>query len=545
MVVVAQPADTLFCNGAIWTGDESSTWASALAVRDGRIIYVGEQTLSPGLVGPDTEVIDLAGKMVVPGFCDSHVHPVAGGVESGQLQLAEAKSKADVATALRAYAQKFPDFPWLVGGGWSPVDLPADIDRRDLDVVESRRPVFLTSADAHTAWVNSRALEQAGIDGATLDPQGGRIERDAQGRPNGLLREEAVSMVARLLPETSPHDVVEGAERGLALATKFGITTLHDANATPSVLRAYQTLQSSGRLHTRIIAALWTDPKAGAEQVERLRTLRDEFQSPMVSPTAVKIFADGVLESRTAAVLDAYVGFPEDRGLLQWDPQVLKEAVTAFDRAGFQVHIHAIGDRAVRESLDAYQAARETNGWRDSRHQIAHLELIDPLDIPRFAELDVIANVQPLWAFRDTYISEATEPVLGPRRSAALYPLGSLSRARATLAGGSDWNVSSMNPLEGIQVAITRLDPENPVGEPWLPDQRLSLEEALRAYTTGGAYASFSEARTGTLEVGKWADLVVLNKNLFEIPASTVGRVKVLRTVLAGETVYRAPTEAE
>lgn len=543
VVAFGQPADTIFRNGVIWTGDESGSRATALAVRDGRIIYVGDQSPSMELFGPNTEVIELAGKMVVPGFCDTHVHPVAGGVELGQLQLAEAKTKADVASSLRAYALEFSELPWLVGGGWSPVDLPPDIDRLDLDAAESERPVFLTSADAHTAWVNSRALEEAGIDAATPEPEGGRIERDAQGRPNGLLREEAVSMIARLLPEIAPQDLLGGAERGLALAASFGITTLHDANATPSILRTYQSLEASGRLKARIVAALWTDPRAGADQVERLKSLRDDFRSPLLSPTAAKIFADGVLESRTAAVLEPYEGFPGERGLLQWESSALKEAVTAFDRAGFQVHIHAIGDRAVREGLDAYQAAREANGSRDSRHQIAHLELIDPRDIPRFAELDVIANIQPLWAFRDIYIVEGTEPLLGPRRSAALYPLGSLSRAGARLAGGSDWNVSSMNPLEAIQVAITRRDPEHPLGESWLPEQRLSVEEALRAYTTGGAFASFSEDQTGTLEVGKWADFVVLDRDLFNIPVTEIGQVKVLQTVLGGETVYRAPVQ--
>jgi predicted amidohydrolase YtcJ len=539
-----KPADSIYVGGRVWTADASRSWATGLAIRDGRLVYVGTDQGARALAGSSTEVVDLVGKMVLPGFCDSHTHPVSSGIELGQLHLGEAKDRADIETAIRSYAAQHRDLEWIVGGGWNLPAWPGGTPTRwDLDALISDRPAFLTTSDAHTVWVNSKALQLAGIGPDTPDPAGGRIERDEKGLPNGLLREEAISLVAGLLPPETPESYREGALRGLEMAAGFGITSVHEANATPEILQAYATLEQEGRLSARVVAALETEPSLGASQVIRLIALRKQWTSALVRPQAAKIFADGVMESRTAAMLQPYVGFPEERGILNWTPEALKATMTALDAAGFQVHAHAIADRGIREVLDAVEVAQKANGPRDARHHIAHLQLIDKADIPRFRRLGVLANVQPLWAYRDAFIRDLTEPVLGPERSAALYPLASLQRSGAVLVAGSDWSVSSMNPLEGMEVALTRQDPDGAgaPGEAWVPDQRLDLPSILAAYTINGAYLSFQEKETGSLEVGKWADLVVLEKDLFEIPASEIGEVRVLLTMLAGKVVYRAP----
>lgn len=533
-------ADTVLLGGRIWTGDGARSWATALAISHGRLIYVGDDTGARSLVGEATEVIALDGKMVVPGFCDSHTHPVSSGLELGQLHLGEAKSRAEIENRIRDYAVANSELPWIVGGGWELTAWPgASPTRQDLDSLIPDRPAFLTTSDAHTAWVNSKALELAGITSKTADPKGGRIDRDAAGEPSGLLREEAIALVADQLPEESPEAIRAGALRGLQMAARFGITSLHEANATPEILRAYRELEDQGRLTARVVAALETDAARGPEQVEELGRLRRQFASTLVQPRAAKIFADGVLESRTASLLQPYTGYPAESGILNWTPEALRSMVIALDAAGFQVHTHAIGDRAIRVTLDAIEAAQEVNGRRDARHHIAHLQLIDPSDIPRFRRLGVLANVQPLWAYRDPFIRDLTEPVLGPERSEAMYPLASLAGSGAVLVAGSDWSVSSMNPLEAMEVAVTRQNPSGGDPGPWIPEQRLSLPEILAAYTINGAYLSFLERETGSLEVGKWADLVVLEHDLFEVPVADLGEVRILLTMLAGKPVYR------
>jgi predicted amidohydrolase YtcJ len=537
-----RPVDTVYLNGRLWTADAARSWASALAIHGGRLVYVGSDAGVKPFLGAGTKVVDLEGKMVLPGFCDSHTHPVTSGIELGQLYLGEAKDKAEIEAAIRRYDQDHPELTWIVGGGWNLPAWPGGMPtRQDLDAWIPDRPVFLTTSDAHTVWVNTKALEMAGINASTADPTGGRIEREPNGHPSGLLREEAIGLVAVKLPAESAESFREGARRGLQMAASFGITTVHEANATPEVLRAYADLEREGALTARVVAALQTDAEAGVTQIEALKALRARWTSSMVSPRAAKIFADGVMESRTAALLEPYQGYPEERGILNWTPEALKATISALDAAGFQVHAHAIGDRGVREVLDALEQAQQMHGPRDARHHIAHLQLINQADIPRFRRLAVLANVQPLWAFRDAFIADLTEPVLGPERSSAMYPLGSLQRSGAVVVAGSDWSVSSMNPLEAMEVALTRQDPAGGQGKPWIPDQRLSLPDILAAYTINGAYLSFTEAQTGSLEAGKWADLVVLEKDLFELAPEQIGEVRVLQTLLAGKVVYQAP----
>jgi len=537
----AQAADLVFRNGAVYTLDAARRWAEAVAVKAGRIVYVGTDRGAASWIGPQTVVIDLQGKMLLPSFHDSHVHPVSSGIEMGECLLGEMTSVDQILEAVRRYAEQNPQKPWIRGTGWQlPLFADANPHKSLLDKIVPDRPVYLAAADGHSVWVNSRALEVAKITKATLDPKTGRIERDpVTGEPTGTLREAAVDLVARYLPTYTPEDYLIGLRRALAMANRFGITSLQDADVNELLLNAYAALDRRGELTARVVAALYVEPSQGESQIPRLRALRRKYQGRRLRATATKIFADGVIESHTAALLEPYLGTNADRGKAKLEPEVFKPLVAALDRAGFQVHIHAIGDRAIRNALDAFEFARTKNGSRDSRHHIAHLELFSPQDIPRFRRLGVIANFQPLWAFADPYIVKLTIPVLGPERSRWLYPIHSLAATGAVIACGSDWSVTSMNPLEAIQVAITRRGLDEGQGPAWIPEETVDLAQMLAGYTINGAYVNFEETETGSIETGKAADLIVLDRNLFEIPAQEIHTAKVLLTLLEGKAVYR------
>ena len=325
------------------------------------------------------------------------------------------------------------------------------------------------------------------------------------------------------------------------MANGFGLTSLQEASASEEELAAYAALDARAELTARVNASIYVDTDKGLSELPRLKALREKYRGKRLRAGAVKIFADGVLETRTAAVLEPYIGFGGDRGKANLEPEAFKVLAAALDREGFQIHVHAIGDRAIRMTLDALESARASNGVRDSRHHIAHLELIDPADIPRFRRLGVVANFQPFWANGDNYLTELTEPTLGPARSRWLYPIASVLSSGAVAVFGSDWSVSSMNPLDGIEVAVTHREPSRGPGPPWLPEERITLPDAIAGYTIRGAFVDFAEKETGSIEIGKAADLVVLDRNLFEIPPSEIHSAKVLWTLLEGREVYRAP----
>lgn len=537
-------ADVLLRNGAIYTVDAARSWAEAAAIAHGRIIYVGANAGAEEFITPQTRVIDLNGKMVLPGFHDSHVHPVSGGIELGQCNLNGLQTQQEIFDAVREYAQKNPALPWIVGGGWDlPIFPNANPTKQQLDQLVSDRPAFLSAADGHSAWVNSKALELAGITAATADPPEGRIERDPLSKePTGTLRERATDLVSKHIPPLTSADYLAGAKRGLAMANRFGITSFQEASATPEILAAYDSLDRSGELTARVVAAMYVDPAKDEAQIKELKQKRSRYRGKNLRADAVKIFADGVIESRTAAMLAPYLDRPDYRGIPNLEADKFKRLVTALDREKFQVHIHAIGDRAIRMALDAHEAAQLANGRRDARHHLAHIQLIDPQDIPRFERLGIIANFQSLWAYADTYITELTEPALGPERSRWLYPIGSVMRSGAMIVGGSDWSVSSMNPLDAIQVAVTRRGVDDSTGSAWIPQEIVDLPTMIAAYTINGAYVNHQENETGSIEVGKAADLIVLDRNLFEIPVHEIHNAKVLLTLLEGREVHRDST---
>ncbi len=555
-----RPADSVFLGGAVHTVDPVRPRAEAVAVRDGRIVAVGGAADIRGLVGPRTEVVELGGRSLLPGFQDSHVHPVLGGLQRRQCDLSEHHGASAYLDAVRRYADANPTLPWIVGGGWAMDAFPGGVPTAAaLDQAVADRPVYLSNRDGHGAWVNSKALELAGVDASSADPRDGRIERDEAGRPTGALHEGAMDLVSRLTPTPTAEAYRQGLLTGQAYLHQLGITAWQDAiveargGEVAPILDAYRELAERGDLTARVVGALWWDRHRGLDQIPALVAARDGVTTPGFRPTTVKIMQDGVCEDFTAGVLDPYLdghGCPTDRhGLSFVDPELLDRAVPALDRAGFQVHFHAIGERAVRESLDAIAAARRANGMNDLRHHIAHIQVVHPDDLARFASLQVVANAQPLWAANEPQMTELTIPFLGPERSSWQYPFATLHRLGARLAFGSDWSVSSPNPLWELHVAVNRLPAPEDLGHPlaadaqevFLPTERLDLATAVHAFTMGSAFVNHLDRETGSITVGKQADLVVLDRDLFREPTLAISGARVLLTMVAGRAVYRDP----
>ena len=538
-----RPADLVLTGGRIATMDAARSWASALAVRDGRIVAVGADAAVASHIGPSTRVIALRGRTVTPGFQDAHVHPVHGGLARLRCELHDTRGRDEVLATIAEYAASHPDVPWIQGGGWYMADFPGGTPRReDLDALVPDRPVFLTNRDGHGAWVNSAALALAGIDATTADPGDGRIERDPDGSPTGTLHEGAMALVTRLLPDDSPADLEAALRLGQAYLHSLGITAWQDAIVEPHTEeRAYVALASRGELTARVVGAMWWERHRGPEQIEEFVARREATSIGRYQATSVKLMMDGVLENFTGALIDPYLdgkgGTTDNRGLSQIDPEGLKTWVPQLDALGFQPHFHAIGDRAVRESLDAVAAARAANGPSDTRPHIAHIQVVHPDDIGRFRELDVAANAQPLWACHEGQMDELTIPFLGDRWTWQ-YPFRSLRAAGAVLAMGSDWSVSTPDPMLEMELAVERVWFENRgTKEPLLPDERLELIDALAAFTAGSAWVNHLD-ETGTLEVGKLADLAVLDRDLFDRAAGAIGETRVVGTFVEGVPVY-------
>lgn len=550
-------ADLIFRGGPVFTASAVRDRASAVAVRGDRIIAVGHpsEPWVSDLTGPETEVVDLAGRLLTPGFVDAHVHPVWGGLDLMRCNLAEEVTAAAYLDRIAEYARAAPDAEWILGGGWAMAAFPGGTPTAAaLDTVVADRPAFLANRDGHGAWVNSAALRLAGIDRDTADPPDGRIERDSRGEPTGTLHEGAMSLVNRLIPQTSAAEMTEALLLGQDYLHSLGVTGWQDAivgayGDAGDPAQAYLTAARDGSLTGRVVGALWWDRGAGLEQLDALRERRDRFSHGRFQASAVKIMQDGVAENFTAAMLEPYCdghGHPTDNsGISFVEPALLREAVSRLDASGFQVHFHAIGDRAVRECLDAVDAARAANGVSDLRHHIAHLQVVHPDDIPRFRLLGVAANLQMLWATREPQMVELTLPFLGEPRSAWQYPFGDLLRSGAVLVAGSDWSVSTPNPWAAIHVAVNRSIPPGEVEPglteenyaPFLPEQAIDLGTAMTAYTAGAAWVNHLDD-CGQIREAALADLVFLDRDPFDGPADEIGLTQVEQTYVGGRLVF-------
>ena len=541
-------ADLVLTGGSVCTMAPNRAMAKGVAVAKGRIVAVGSERDVEDLVGARTRRIDLHGRTVLPGFQDAHVHPVIAGLNLSRCPLHELPRTADTyLEAIGRYAAANPEQPWILGDGWYMSAFPGGTPMRsDLDRVVADRPAFFVNRDGHGAWVNGRALELAGISGDTPDPVSGRIERDPGGQPSGTLHEGAMELIRALIPLPTVEDVVHGLELAQAYLHRLGITAWQDAWVTPPDLDAYRLLAERGRLTGRAIACQWWDRDRGVEQVEEMIERRRTGTLGRLRATTVKIMQDGVAENYTAAMLEPYLDehgqATTNRGISFVEPELLERHVTRLDAEGFQIHVHALGDRAVREALDALAAARRANGPSDGRHHLAHLQVVDRSDIPRFRELGVTANIQPYWACRDDQMVQLTLPYLPSDRALLQYPFRSLQRAGARLAGGSDWSVSTPNVLAELEVAVTRISPEDRSAAAFLPEEALDLSAALAAFTSGSAYVNHLDAETGSVEVGKLADLVVVDRNLFATNAGPLGDARILLTLVEGEVVHEAAT---
>jgi len=517
-------------------------------IEDGIITAIGADALT----ATDVVEIDAAGGLVSPGFQDSHIHPYHAGLDMIACDLSPYDTADGYLTRIAEYAEANPELPWISGGGWSMDSFPGGLPTATaLDAIVPDRPAFFPNRDGHGAWVNTKALEIAGIDDATPDPFDGRIERDADGHAIGTLQEGAMGLVARHMPQPTQDDMDEALKIAQEQLFAWGVTGWQDAivgatNDTPDPLDSYLRGTASGVLKAHVVGALWWDRNRGLEQIPELVEKRERALAAGFAATTVKIMQDGVAENFTAGMLEPYLdscGCPgENMGKSFVDPTTLKEIAVQLDALGFQLHFHALGDRAVRESLDAVEAARTANGDKDLRHTLAHIQVVHPDDVPRFAELKVVANMQPLWARHEDQMDVLTIPFLGTRRAAWQYPFGSLQRAGAPLASGSDWPVSTANPLEIIHTTVNRahVGATGVAAAPFLGEQALSLADALIAHSLGTAYLNHDEQRSGTIEVGKAADIVILDRDIFAAPVAEIGSATVAYTIIGGEIVYDA-----
>ncbi len=539
--------EVLFRGGTVFGGHGFLPEGTCVRVRSGKITEVG-----PAAAAGAADLVDLAGGTLLPGFIDAHAHPVFAGNQLRHCDLRQASDAAGYLALIAAYARAHPDEQWITGGGWSMDAFPGGMPARQaLDAVVSDRPVYLPNRDGHGAWVNTRALELAGIGAATPDPADGRIERDAAGQPSGMLQEGATRLVSRLLPEVTGDDWYQALLAAQEHLLSFGITGWQDAivgsylgEADP--LAAYVRAAGAGTLRASVVGALWWDRDRGLDQLPELLERRRIGQAGRFRAASVKMMLDGVAENHTAAMLEPYLdgdGCDSGHAGLDFiDPAELPRFVTALDAEGFVVHFHALGDRAVRNALDAVEAARTASGARVLRHHLAHLQVVHPADIPRFAQLNATANIQPLWATHEPQMDELTIPFLGERRSGWQYPFRSLLRAGAPLCGGSDWPVSSPNPLWGMHVAVNRSLPASAGGhggDPFLPGQALSLADVLAAYTAGSARVNGMSDVAGAIQPGLDADFAMVDADLAHLPAAEICQASVRQTWVRGELAYQ------
>ena len=538
-------ADIVFTGGTVRTGDKDVPVHDALAVTDGRISALGPQASASR--GPRTTVVDLAGGALLPAFGDGHVHPVLGGLGLRGVPVRDCASVEQIVEAVRHWADTHPEAEWITGDGFDPWLAPDGLfDASWLDAAVPDRPVLLRTSDHHTAWVNGETLRRAGYTTTTPDPAGGQIiRRNGSGEPLGTLREfGALNPVLSLVPMPSHTDQVSALREATTRFAAAGVTWVQDALVTPGHADVWVTAATTGPgLPVRADLCFLLEPDGWRERIADIAADRERVESAapgLITARSVKFFADGVIEAGTAALLEPYTDCPHSHGIAPWTPAELAEAVIAVDALGFRPHLHAIGDSAVRAALDAIEAAHSANGPRDRRAVIAHAELIDPADLPRFRALGVIANLQPLWAQCDPLMTELILPRIGAERGRRQYQIASLLASGARVAFGSDWPVTSHEPLRGIATAVTRQTPEGTPAGGWLPEERIDTATALATYSAGCAHQAFEEKDWGALHPGMRADLVHLAADPVTVAPAELPHLPVLGTWLAGRRTHHA-----
>ena len=547
-------ADYVLHNGDIYTVNANKAWADAIAIRGQKIVFVGLDDEVRPFIGPHTQVIDLLGKMVVPGFQDSHIHPISSALNSYMCSLFGLPTIESYLEEIEQCVKKHPDAKWIHGAGWAHRLFKDGTfpDKKMLDKITSNVPLTLDSYDGHSLWANSKALEVAGVDATTADVPAGKVIRYfGSQEPTGIFLEDAAAnLVMYAKPDYTEKEVYDALLYVQKYLNSLGITSVQDAliriggsGGIYDVIKTYHRAAKENALTLRVNGALYWDPNKGMEQAEKMKAYRDRYSTGEFRVSSVKIWQDGVMHTHTSHLLEPYADMPQETGLVMIPPERLNTLVSEMDKAGFQMHFHADGDGALRQSLNAIEIALKRNGKRDSRHHIAHLELVHPDDIPRFREYGVIANVQPMWSTSRAYISDLINVKIGEKRQRWLEINQSFINEGVTVAYGSDWYVTTANPMELIEAAVTRIRPALPLEKKrsytaLLPGESVSLADAIASYTINGAYANHREGETGSLEVGKFADLVVLDQNLFDLEALRISETKVLATFMGGKMVH-------
>jgi predicted amidohydrolase YtcJ len=538
-------ASLILTGGRIWTGDPAKPWATALAAGPGGIVAVGDDAAVAALAGPGARKVDLAGRFAMPGINDAHIHFLRGSMRLSHLDLNGAKSLQEIQARLARYAKENPATPanpWIQGYGWQYTVMPGGRlpTRQDLDAIVSDRPIFLAAYDGHTGWANSAALALAKVDARTPFSGWGEVVKDTKGEPTGVLKEGAQSLVSAAVPTASKEEQRAALRRGIARAAALGITSIQNAHGSPEDVELFREAAEAGELTLRVGVAQTLRPPVPAGRIEAIQALARRYSAGLVRVKAVKIVADGVIEAHTAAMLAPYTDEPSTKGLPGWTQPQLDETVAAVDRASLQIYIHAIGDAGVRMSLDAFEKARRANGRPDPRYRIEHLETIDAADVPRFRALDVLASMMPIHADPDTIGVWAN--AIGKERASRAFAWRLMEKAGARLVFSSDWpSTLTLDPWRGLHCAVNRTTDEGRPAGGWLPEHRISVESALRAYTSGGAYAEFEEKTKGVLAPGMAADVVVLNADPFGIEPARLHTLRPVLTVFDGRVVFEGP----
>jgi len=544
LALAETPADVIVLNARVYTVNPQQPWAEAIAIRGDKIVAVGSAKDLATYRGASTKTIDAGGRLVLPGFTDCHIHFMEGSLGLTHVDLNGSGSVQEIQKRVKEYAAAHPNEPWITGMGWTYPTFGAAAlpDKKILDDVVPDRPVFLSAFDGHSSWANSKALAMAGITRDTPDPPNGKIVRDEKGDATGALKEAAGDLVEKVVPKPTRDERLTALRKGIHEANKYGLVRVHSAGGDFQYLDLYDELRRNGELTLRFYVAYFLDPpELTPGALEKIEQARATYKDDWISGGVVKTMLDGVVEAHTAAMLAPYSDDPTQTGKLFWDPAKYRQAVTELDQRGLQIFTHAIGDKGIRTALDAYQNAEQTNHTSDARPRIEHIETVSAEDVPRFGKLGVIASMQPLHSYPDDDTLKIWSRNAGPDRASRAWVWNSIEKGGGHIAFGSDWPVVTLNPWPGVQTAVTRQTAQGEPAGGFIPQQRLTVEDTIRAYTLGAAFAGRREKTEGSIEAGKLADIIVLSQDLFKVEPSDIGKTEVMLTMVGGKVVYQSP----